>query len=181
MRETQAGQKMPFEYYYNKYYTQVYLYVYKKISNLHDAEDLAQDAFVSAYAKFDSFDPARASFQTWIYIIVGNKLKNHYRDRKVGIALDDPEQTVEPAEEGFEDEMVEAAYLAEMRSSLAAALEELSEIQRQIVIASYFKNQTSGEIAFALGLTDGNVRVQLSRAIGKMRTYFEKRNIAWEL
>ena len=173
--------KMTFEYYYEKYYAQVYRYVYGKISNLHDSEDLAQDAFVSAYTKFDDFDPQKASFQTWIFFIVGNKLKNYYRDRKVNIDIDDPEQYIEPFDDGFEDEMLNAEYLTQMRNHLADALENLNSLQRNIVILSYFKNKTSNEIAVTLGMSSGNVRVQLSRAISKMRDYFENNNITWEI
>ncbi len=181
MSEISVKEKKPFEFYYEKYYTQVYLYIYKKILNVHDAEDLAQDSFVSAYTKFDGFDPARASFQTWIFFIVGNKLKNYYRDRKINIDIDDPEQYTEPSQEGFEDEMVEAEYLTQMRDYLAQALESLNDTQRQIVIAAYFNNKTSRETAAEMGMTDGNVRVQLSRALIKMRAYFEEHNIEWEI
>ena len=173
--------KMTFEHYYEEYYRQVFVYAYKKISNLHEAEDLAQDAFVSAYEKFENFDPEKASFQTWIFIIIGNKIKNYYRDKKSYIDIDDPEQYIEPYEESFENEMLEAEYLTEMRAYLSEALEELNSIQKNIVIASYFKNKTSKEIAADLGMTDVNVRVQLSRAIKKMKNYFDKNNIIWEL
>lgn len=175
------NQKYNFEVYYNKYYTQVYRYIYSKITNLHEAEDLTQDSFVSAYEKFDSFDPNRASFQTWIFFIAGNKLKNYYRDKKFNINIDDPEQYIEPFEEGFEDEMLEAECLTQMRSYLADALEELNSTQKSLVILSYFHNKTSKEIALELGMSDGNVRVQLSRAIAKMRVYFEKNNVLWEI
>jgi RNA polymerase sigma-70 factor (ECF subfamily) len=181
MKDTQVKEKKTFEFYYEKHYSQVYLYIYKKIQNVHDAEDLAQDSFVSAYTKFDSFDPVRATFQTWIFFIVGNKLKNYYRDRKINIDIDDPEQYLEPSEDSFEDEMVEAEYLTQMRDCLADALENLNDTQRQIVILSYFKNKNSKEIASEMGMTDGNVRVQLSRAIIKMRSYFDDHNIEWEM
>ena len=77
--------------------------------------------------------------------------------------------------------MVEAEYLTQMRDYLADALENLNDTQRQIVILSYFKNKNSKEIASEMGMTDGNVRVQLSRAIIKMRSYFDDNNIEWEM
>lgn len=173
--------KKSFEFYYEKYYKQVYLFIYKKINNIHEAEDLTQEAFVSAYEKFEGFDPQRATFQTWIFFIANNKLKNYYRDRKATVDIDSPEQYIEPSEDSFEDEMLEAEYLTQMREYLAAALEELNSIQKNIVILSYFKNMPSKEIALYMGMSDGNVRVQLSRAIKKMKEYFDKNNIIWEL
>ncbi|MBR6940225.1 MAG: sigma-70 family RNA polymerase sigma factor [Clostridia bacterium] len=174
-------EKLKFEQYYEKYYNQVYLYINKKIQNVHDAEDLATDVFIACYEKFDSFDPGKASFQTWVFFITNNKLKNYYRDRKINIDIDDPEQYIEPAEEGFEDDFVAAEYLTAMREYLAEALQEVSELQRTIITESYFHNKSSKEIALKLHMTDGNVRVQLSRALAKMRVYFEKNNISWEM
>lgn len=174
-------EKCTFESYYEQYYRQVYLYIAKKINNIHDAEDIAMDAFASCYEKFDSFDPERASFQTWLYVIVNNKLKNHYRDSRSFVDLDDPEQYEEPCVEGFEDEMVAAEYLGEMRNELAAALEMLNDTQKTIVVESYFHNRNSKEIASLLCMSDVNVRVQLSRALKKMKEYFDKNNIIWEM
>lgn len=174
-------EKMSFEYYYEQHYKQVYLYVYSKISNAQEAEDITQDTFVSAYTKFENFDPERASFQTWIFVIVSNKLKNHYRDRKIAVYTDDDDEFLELAEEGFEDEMVEAEYLAEMRDKLADALEMLSDDEKDIIRCIYFENKTSKEAAFMLGMTDINVRVKMSRAIAKLRKYFEKNGIEWEM
>ena len=174
-------EKMSFEYYYEQHYKQVYMYVYSKISNAQEAEDIAQDSFVSAYTKFENFDPERASFQTWIFVIVSNKLKNHYRDRKIAVYTDDDDEFLELSEEGFEDEMVEAEYLAEMRNELADALETLSEDEKDIIRCIYFENKTSKEAALMLGMSDVNVRVKMSRAIAKMRKYFEKNGIEWEM
>ena len=172
---------MSFEFYYEKYYRQVYLFVYKKITNIQEAEDLTQDAFVSAYEKFDCFDPCKATFQTWIFFIVKNKLKNYYRDMKITVDIDSPDQFIEPSADSFEDEMLDAEYLTQMRDFLADALENLNSIQKNIVISSYFKDMSSKEIAISMGMSDGNVRVQLSRAIKKMKEYFDKNNILWEM
>lgn len=174
-------EKMSFEYYYEQHYRQVYLYVFSKISNAQEAEDITQDSFVSAYTKFENFDPERASFQTWIFVIVSNKLKNHYRDRKIAVYTDDDDEYFELSEDGFEDEMVEAEYLAEMRDRLADALEMLSDDEKDIIKCIYFDNKTSKEAALLLGMTDINVRVKMSRAIAKMRKYFEKNGIEWEM
>ncbi len=173
--------KNTFEYYYKKNYDRVYRYIFGKISNVHTAEDMTQDVFILVYNRFDSFDPEKASFETWLFVIVKNKLKNYYRDRKVLVDIDDPEQYTEPSEEGFEDDIVEAEYLSRMREYIADALEELNEVQQKIVVESFFNNKSSKEIAFMTGQTDVNVRVQLSRAIKKMRSYFEKNNIEWEM
>ena len=166
-----------FEEYYKTFYPQIYGYVYKKLCNVSDAEDLTMDIFVSCYQKFDTFDSKKASFSTWIYVIANNKLKNYYRDKKTTEDLD--ENIV--CDNCFENEILTAQYLDLMRSELATALKTLPEIQRKIVIRKFFKNENSNEISLALGISSVNVRVQLTRALNKLNLYFQEKNIDLEI
>ena len=140
------------------------------------AEDLTMDVFCTVWDKFEVFDESKASFQTWLYVIVNNKLKNYYRDRKDNVELDESIAI----EDNQADEIVEAIQLQDMREQLYTALEELNETQRKIVIYKYFKDMNANEIADLLGLSAGNVRILLKRALDKIRFYFNQNNIRWE-
>lgn len=174
--EARSREKKSFEAYFEQYYQQVFHYLIKKTSSVSTAEDMAMDSFAVCWEKFDSYDPAKASFGTWLYVIVNNKLKNFYRDHRVSGELDETSSV----QEDFEDSLVEAEYLSSMRDMLCDALETLSETQRRIVIYKYFGNKNSTEIALLVGLTPGNVRQQLSRALQKLREYFRIHNVKWE-
>lgn len=174
--QTSSREKKSFEKYFEQYYQQVFRYLIKKTSSAPAAEDLAMDSFAVCWEKFDVYDPAKASFGTWLYVIVNNKLKNYYRDHKIAGEIDEASSV----QEDFEDSLVEAEYLSAMRGTLCDALEALPETQRRIVIYKYFDNKNSNEIALLVGLTPGNVRQQLSRALGKLRGYFQARNVKWE-
>ena len=171
-----ASEKLSFEEYYKKYYQQAFGYVCKKISDSYQAEDLTMDAFSACYQKFDDFDPEIASFQTWLYVVINNKLKNYYRDRKITENVDDFTDVLANSD----DDMLAAEELKEMRDLLADGLMTLTEKQRTIVILKYFKGKKSAEIAEIMGLTAVNVRVQLSRALDKLKAYFEAHNSTWE-
>jgi len=60
-------------------------------------------------------------------------------------------------------------------------METLNETQKQIVIKKYFRNMSSNEIADDIGSSAGNVRVQLTRAVKKLKEYFEEHNYNWEM
>ena len=165
-----------FEQYYLKYRSQVYGYILKKVFSEQTAEDLTMDVFYSVWDKFDSFDEAKATFQTWLYVIVNNKLKNYYRDRKENVELDESFVSADNPE----DEVLESIHLQSLRDHLFVALNELSEMQRQIVIYKYFHDMNASEIACQIGLAPGNVRIHLKRALDKIRIYFEENNIRWE-
>ncbi len=173
---SELDSKLSFEQYFNEYYSQVVKYIVKRISNLPDAEDLAMEVFTSCFRKFREFDSEKASFATWLYVIVNNKIKNYYRDHKSYDELDDEfTDTV-----NFEDEIIAAQHIDFLRKELEVALRELPEHQRKILILKYFKNKNSNEIAIIMGMSSVNVRVNISRAIEKLRKYFADRNIEWE-
>lgn len=137
------------------------------------------DAFVACYNKIDSFDEQRASFGTWLYVIVNNRIKNFYRDRK---EYEDIDENVNICKrEYFEEDVVKAQYLSELRRELAEALQSLGEVQRKVIIYKYFYEKSTSEIALLTGLSAGNVRVNLTRGIQKIKTQFEEKNINWEL
>ena len=171
-----ASEKLSFEEYYKNYYLQAYGYVFKKVSDRYLAEDLTMEAFSACYQKFEDFDPELASFQTWLYVIINNKLKNYYRDRKITEDIDDFTDVLANGD----DDMLAAEELREMRDMLADALMTLGERQREIVILKYFKGKKSAEIAEMMGMTAVNVRVQLSRALDKLKAYFDAHNSSWE-
>lgn len=172
----ELSKEKEFEQYYLEYYPQVYGYIIKKIFSEQAAEDLTMDVFYSVWNKFDSFDESKATFQTWLYVIVNNKLKNYYRDRKEIVELD--ESLV--SENDQADEVIESIQLQYLRDHLYIAIKSLSELQRQIVIYKYFNEMNASEIAYHIGLSPGNVRIHLKRALDKIRDYFKKNNIRWE-
>lgn len=165
-----------FEYYFQTYYQQALGYVLKHVGSVQTAEDLTMNAFLTCYQHFDDFDPEKASFATWLYVNIRNKLKNHYRDRKETEELDENICV----EFSFADELAEASQLHYLRKHLADALRELGETQRKIVVYKYFCDKTSNEIADIIGTTPGNVRVQLKRTLQKLEEYFKKNDIRWE-
>lgn len=57
---------------YTAYSEKVRGYVFGKVANRHDAEDLVSDVFLKAYEKYPTFDADRASVSTWLYTITRN-------------------------------------------------------------------------------------------------------------
>ena len=165
-----------FEEYYKEYYPKIFGFIFQRITNREKAEDLTMDVFARCYEKFDEFDESKASFKTWIYVAANNRLKNYYRDRKQFDNIDDCLEFTS----GFEDEIIAAEYIKNLRDAMADALLSLNDIQRKVVILKYFQEKSAPEIARITGMTAVNVRVTLSRAIAKLKSFFEENNITWE-
>ncbi|EFL25340.1 carboxysome peptide A [Streptomyces himastatinicus ATCC 53653] len=139
-----------------------------------DAEDVVQDAFVKAYLALGTFKDD-AAFRPWLLRIVANQTRNAVRsarrqqmvvDREGAMAGVDPAipESADPAAMALADER---------RARLMAALEELSEPQRWVVIYRYLLDLDEGETAAALGWPRGTVKSRLSRALRRLELLLE--------
>lgn len=155
-----------FDAFYGEYYNQVYWYIYKKINHTEDAQDLAGDVFCACYKNFSNYDPEKSSLSTWLYVIVNNRLKNYYRDRKISVPLD--EQLDEKYLQTDDDYISKAILLEDYRNILADAISALPEKYQLVVILKYFGEKQSDEISKIMNMSAVNVRVTLSRALKKI-------------
>lgn len=161
--------KPSFQEFYSEYYQKVVFYINKKISNPFDAEDLASEIFLYCYSHYDDYDPQKSALSTWLYLIVNSRIKNHYRDAKTYVDL---ESLVGVLSDDTID-MDACIYLQQMKQQLEKAMNRLPDRQRQIVKMRYFEEKSNAEVAAALGMTQINVRVQLSRALDILEKYVE--------
>ena len=167
-----------FESIYNRLYIPVYKYFAKRLSDKAFCEDLTSEVFYSCYKNFDRYNPAKATIETWIYSIAANRLKNHYRDKKDALPIDE----VGIARNLFANPDFEGAvYLTQMKTHLETVLKSLTERERRAIELRYYSELSSEEIAQKLGTTAGNVRVILTRTLKKIAISFEAKGIRWEL
>lgn len=157
-----------FDAFYQEYYNQVYWYIYKKINRTEDAQDLTGDVFCSCYKNFNNYDPEKSAITTWLYVIVNNRLKNYYRDRKITMSLD---EQVDERYFSSDDDMANAIMIEDYREMLADAISTLPEKYQLIVILKFFGEKQSDEIATIMNMSAGNVRVTLSRSLKKINDY----------
>ena len=75
--------------FYDQYYKQVYRYVYVKVGNNWDTDDIVSDIFRKAYEKFATVEENYAS---WIFTIARNSIIDFYRQKKELAASEDMEE-----------------------------------------------------------------------------------------
>ena len=134
------------------------------VRNAHDAEDLAQEAFVSAYQNIGRFRIGEP-FGPWIYRIVTNRaldvVKHRAKFRSVELAGTEPTTRRDEAD-------VNAAS-SQIAQRIDAALCELPEMQQLVARLHLVEEMDHGEIAAVTGLSDGTVRSHLSLARAKLK------------
>ncbi|MFZ5341178.1 MAG: RNA polymerase sigma factor [Patescibacteria group bacterium] len=65
---------------YDHYFQKIYDFVFYKIGNKNDTQDLVSDVFMKVFENIGSFDIARGTkFSSWIYMIANNVVIDHFR------------------------------------------------------------------------------------------------------
>ena len=126
------------------------------------AEDIAQEAFMSALRALPRFD-RRRPLRPWLHRIVVNRAIDHARARRLRREVDAdalPEPAAPVADAGL--------------GALGAALARLTPEHRAVVVMRYLLELTPGEIAAALDLPRGTVNSRLRRGLDALGGVLEE-------
>lgn len=134
------------------------------------AEDLAQEAMVSVWRRAASYDAGKAKASTWIFVIARNAWIDRLRRERVEFAYRETADAPVDSDEAPDD----AAARGQTETQIRAALELLSEEQRQVVQLAFFEDRPHAEIAKRLSLPLGTVKSRLRLALGKLRAHWER-------
>lgn len=130
-----------------------------------DAEDVAQDSFIAALERIDECkQPDR--FSGWLLAIVRNRALNHRRAQTVRAAA--PLAELERPSSNSNPERDVANTL--LREDLTAAMAQLTELQRQVVLLHDLEGYRHREIGDTLGISEGSSRFHLFAARAALRT-----------
>jgi len=137
------------------------------------AEELAQDAFVRAFARLATYDPERR-FSAWFFRVLHNVVVDYLRRRRVqSVSLDalraegypDPPESASSPEDELERRALGAA--------LGAALSRLRSDYREVIVLRYQQGLAVDEIAEVLQLPEGTVKTFLHRGRKELAAMLE--------
>lgn len=167
VRRAQAGDQEAFARLVDRHQRFVYNLALRVLADPHEAEDLAQEAFVRAWMALPGFR-GQARFQTWLYRIVTNLCYNRLpRLRRELAALGENELDDLPADAGAE---AGSGLEAEQRRAfLYRQIEQLPEGQRLLVMLRFQQSLSYEDIARATDLPLGTVKTGLFRARARLR------------
>lgn len=141
-----------------------------------DAEDLAQEVFVKAFFKLDSFQE-RARFGTWLQRIKVNHCLNFLRSKKGKQFVDASEPEMEPQLRVDEHPASEAEVAAE-RARIRAVLDSMPDSLRVPLVLCDVDGLSYKEIQDELGLGLSAVKMRISRARDEFRRRWDQVNEA---
>jgi RNA polymerase sigma-70 factor (ECF subfamily) len=140
-----------------------------------EAEDAAQEAFVSIWRNRASWRP-EARFTTWLYRIAMNKAIDRYRSRRMPTESQEViTQMVDAAVDANDGaEQHQALETKQLSASLRRAMEALPKTQRTALALFYFEDLEVAAIAKAMLTSEQSVRALLKRGRQALKTQVQK-------
>ncbi len=149
---------------YEEYYDKIARYIFIRIGNQQEAEDLASEAFLRALQSLGSYRERGLPMQAWLFKIAHNLTVDYLR--KISKRKLVPIDEVEIADAANTEEIAESHLQAE---KLSEALKQLSPAQREVIGLRFFAGLTSIETGKILGKKPGAVREMQSLALKSLR------------
>ena len=149
---------------YDECWGKIAHYVYVRIGNQSEAEDIASEVFLRALKSLKSYRERGVPMQAWLFRIAHNLVVDHLRrvSKRRTVSID----TVEIASD--DDPVADAERNIE-RERLKQAMEQLTPEQSEVLRLRFFGGLTSGEAGNVLKKSDGAVREMQRAAIQKLR------------
>lgn len=150
---------------YDMYLPRVYRYVYLRVGDVAEAEDLTEDIFLRMLGGIADYKQGGVPFSAWLFRIAHNHLVSYYR--KNGVR--GPKTTID---ESVVDSRPDPATIVETRltyGEVAKAVEELPEAQREVISLRFAVGLSIAETAKALGKRQGNVKALQHKAVAKLQ------------
>ncbi|MFN5226183.1 MAG: RNA polymerase sigma factor [Bacteroidota bacterium] len=136
----------------------VFRFVVKNIRHTEDARDIVQTAYEKLWVNREKIDPVRA--KSWLFTVAYHALIDyHRRSGRVNYSEQLPEQ-----------ETATLYVNKALQEQLHAALSQLNEVQRSLVLLKDYEGYSYEEIGQITGLQESQVKVYLHRARQKLRT-----------
>ena len=164
LEQARRGDKSAFGRLIEAYQGPVYNLAYRMLGNSGEAEEAAQEAFIRAYTRLDTYDPAR-KFSTWMLSVTSNYCVDLLRKRRtLLLSLDEP-LPPHPAlmSDRADNPEVQAAD-SEREAMVQALLEHLPEDYRQAVVLRYWYDLSYEEIADVMESSVSAIKSRLFRA-----------------
>lgn len=173
--QAQAGDPAAFDKLYEHCLTPVYRYIFLRLQNKEQAQDLAQSVFLKVYSSLDKFHDTGKPLLAYLFTVSRNMLIDHLRKRRVKIdensedsLLRLPDLKADPTQ-NLDQQQIAAA--------LRLAIGQLTEDQRDVITLKFIEDLDNAEIADILHKREDAVRQLQSRGLHALRKILNRQKI----
>ena len=154
---------------YLLYVEQVFRYLYSRLGNVHEAEDVTAQTFLAAFETFDRFQQD-GHFASWLFTIARNKAMDHFRQQKNTSSI---EAIAEIPVQG--DPLYEVIQ-SEQTAALSKLIQALPEEERELLRLRFLAAMSFPEIAHFLHRNEAAVKKSIYRLLARLHSQLEVSN-----
>lgn len=148
---------------FDRYVRPIYTFLYRRVGNREDAEDLTSEVFLKAAKELDA-RRSEASIASWLFTVARTTLADHWRRySRYGSVLTFDDMIIHSTPERADD--VAPSHETEQR--VAQILSALPGNYRKVLELRFLSGLTIRETAQEMGVTPGNVKVMQHRALAR--------------
>ena len=167
------GQQADYALLVDCYRARLFAFVATMVTCREDAEELAQDCFVKAYARLAQYDSHRSSFYTWLRCIAYRLCLDHLR-RHPGVWFETDEQILQGIPDDKANNVLDTEDDQRIQL-LVEAIHRLPPTDRLLVQQHYFEQQSLSDIAVITAIDAGALATRLHRIRKKIYHYIKAR------
>ncbi len=163
IKKAKKGDAEAFGLIYDQFLDRIYRFIYLKVTNREEAQDLAQQAFMKAWEAINRFEDEGLPFSSWLYRIARNLVIDFYRVQKNNVSLDESLVVL------HSDDLEEQLFKNQKNEEIKEALKDLTGEQRDIIILRFVDDLSYKEIGKIIKKNPAALRILQHRAINKLR------------
>ena len=153
---------------YRRYVTSIYRYLYSRVGNSADAEDLTAQTFVAGLEGLPGYHE-RGSFAAWLFTIAHNKAADHHRQRHPHLPLDEALDSP-----GHGEDPMTTMMRKETLQRLSALVAGLEEDKQELLRLRFAGSLTYAQIAQVVGSSEGAVKMAVHRLLNRLEAGWEE-------
>ena len=156
-----------FSFLYECYVDKIYNYIYYRIHNHQDAEDLTAGVFQRALDKIDTYKDKGYPFSAWLYTIAHNLVANWHRDEQKCQTIPLEQVSMVSSQNG---NPFQTTVKKEKVGLLAQSIKTLSPVRQQLLTLKFIEGETNAEIGRILNRSEGAVKSLYHRTMVSLKT-----------
>jgi RNA polymerase sigma-70 factor (ECF subfamily) len=157
---------------YEKYYDQIFRYIFQRVDTVETAEDITSQVFLKAINKLDSYEYRGLPFGSWLYRIAKSELYQSFRNNQAVRTVNIDTVHLYEMVEVFQEDTSQLK-LAQLLNSM----NKLKEIEIQLLELRFFEKRSFKEISQIMSITENNAKVKCFRILIKLKKIFLKINL----
>ncbi len=160
-----------FEILYSHYFPKIYGYIFKRVGNREETEDLVSTIFIKVFSNLDKYQRRDCKFSAWLYRIATNSLIDYYRKagRKKEIGIEHVEDWPD-----LNDQPANEVMINEQSKEVQALIKKLPDRYQEVIQLKFFAQLDNQEIAEVMKVSVNNVGVLIHRSLEKFKQIHQK-------